>query len=393
MSWWRRDLANTSPDNCNGPGGSLSQWTQGKHAVRRVHYIVLTEQWHEVVKLCDCWMDLFQIASRWIGQMEHLKQYMLHFVGWRATGPGRVALLHFACVGTICKCCDNFLHSGCCVLMEDGDLRKVPPIVHWLYFYENLPILQCTGRGLKCDLCIIAGKIRMVFVQDWFCTALSAQWRKHRPGDWPCFMDIPATIHQVPGMGPTVAPPDQMHTWHLGVGQQVCGSTVAPWHAIFLEWNLNMPMLQSMFSAAKGSSSGFVGLLFEVVWRKIAGSATVQCVWLFPCLEDTATKLHEITHWAFAMQSGPWLGVMPFLISGTKRYVASPSLTCRRPSKLARYLAWMWPWCKQVSCISVSTCTDCSPSMLEVQRLGVYPRTKGVANFCHELWSYLKDKC
>lgn len=64
--------------------------------------------------------------------------------------------------------------------------------------------------------------------KDWWCTALQAQWRGHRPGEWPSKVDVPARIHSVAGLGPTDAPPDQMHTWHLGVGQIVCGSTIVP---------------------------------------------------------------------------------------------------------------------------------------------------------------------
>lgn len=65
-------------------------------------------------------------------------------------------------------------------------------------------------------------------MEDWWCTALTAEWRQHRPGEWPSNTDIPAKIHSVPGLGPTDAPPDQMHTWNLGIGQFVCGGTADP---------------------------------------------------------------------------------------------------------------------------------------------------------------------
>jgi len=63
--------------------------------------------------------------------------------------------------------------------------------------------------------------------KDWWNASLTAPWRSNRPGDWPCDVNSPAAIHQVPGMGPTVAPPDQMHTWHQGMGQHFCASIVA----------------------------------------------------------------------------------------------------------------------------------------------------------------------
>lgn len=63
-------------------------------------------------------------------------------------------------------------------------------------------------------------------IQDWWCTSLSAQWRLHRPGSCPSKDGPPAALHQVPGAGTLFAPPDQMHTWHLGIGQWFCGASV-----------------------------------------------------------------------------------------------------------------------------------------------------------------------
>ena len=74
---------------------------------------------------------------------------------------------------------------------------------------------------------------RTLILQDWWCTALTAQWRRQRPGDWPSKLDRPAKIHTVPGMGPTDAPPDQMHTWHLGVGQYCMWSNCSSLFCIF----------------------------------------------------------------------------------------------------------------------------------------------------------------
>ena len=54
---------------------------------------------------------------------------------------------------------------------------------------------------------------------------MQAPWRAERPSE-------PATdgsaIAAVPGLDATAGPPDQMHTWHLGVGQYLTGGLVVP---------------------------------------------------------------------------------------------------------------------------------------------------------------------
>ena len=74
------------------------------------------------------------------------------------------------------------------------------------------------------DVCIYM--LLFTTIQDWWCTSLSAQWRLHRPGSCPSRDGPPAALHQVPGAGTLFAPPDQMHTWHLGIGQWFCGASV-----------------------------------------------------------------------------------------------------------------------------------------------------------------------
>ena len=66
---------------------------------------------------------------------------------------------------------------------------------------------------------------RILVVQGWWHTSMQAPWRAERPGE-------PATdgsaIAAVPGLDATAGPPDQMHTWHLGVGQYLAGGLVVP---------------------------------------------------------------------------------------------------------------------------------------------------------------------
>lgn len=55
----------------------------------------------------------------------------------------------------------------------------------------------------------------------------NAQWRGERP--WvPAVAQPPPLLHTLPGGQPTGSPPDQMHTWHHGVGREFAASTVAP---------------------------------------------------------------------------------------------------------------------------------------------------------------------
>ena len=97
--------------------------------------------------------------------------------------------------------------------------------------FRNARICQFCDSQAR--LLMFFGCIKWNFVfcsmQDWWRTSLTAQWRGHRPGGWPSNLDSPAKIHIVAGLGPTDGPPDQMHTWHLGVGQDVVASTVVPW--------------------------------------------------------------------------------------------------------------------------------------------------------------------
>lgn len=65
----------------------------------------------------------------------------------------------------------------------------------------------------------------MFVLQGWWQTSLEAPWRTRRPGP-------PASegsaLACVPGLAPDSQPPDQMHTWHLGLGQEFTGSMVVP---------------------------------------------------------------------------------------------------------------------------------------------------------------------
>lgn len=64
--------------------------------------------------------------------------------------------------------------------------------------------------------------------QEWWRADDQAKWRQNRPGPDPTYH--PSALSSVPGCGPLVCP-DQAHTWHLGLGQELCASIIALWRA------------------------------------------------------------------------------------------------------------------------------------------------------------------
>ena len=55
----------------------------------------------------------------------------------------------------------------------------------------------------------------------------TAAWRQERP--WSSAVrHPPPSLHSLPGGHPCESPPDQMHTWHHGVGREFCSSSIVP---------------------------------------------------------------------------------------------------------------------------------------------------------------------
>ena len=52
-------------------------------------------------------------------------------------------------------------------------------------------------------------------------------WRTMRPADDIAVYSKPS-LQSLPGGHPLDAPPDQMHTWHHGVGREFVSSAIAP---------------------------------------------------------------------------------------------------------------------------------------------------------------------
>ena len=70
-----------------------------------------------------------------------------------------------------------------------------------------------------------------LFAQDWYNMKITAQWRSERPSDESPVRDPPPLMHTLPGGGACESPPDQMHTWHHGIGREFVASSIASFHA------------------------------------------------------------------------------------------------------------------------------------------------------------------
>ena len=53
----------------------------------------------------------------------------------------------------------------------------------------------------------------------------SAPWLQERPATSAVKLPAPS-LHALPGGGPLESPPDQMHTWHHGVGREFASSAI-----------------------------------------------------------------------------------------------------------------------------------------------------------------------
>ena len=93
----------------------------------------------------------------------------------------------------------------------------MPSASNELYIASCLSPVQ--RRGLPFFLLLWPPSFCMTFVllQEW--------WRTDGAAD-PTLS--PSALSVVPARGPLDACPDQAHTWHLGVGQEFCGSMIVP---------------------------------------------------------------------------------------------------------------------------------------------------------------------
>ena len=67
---------------------------------------------------------------------------------------------------------------------------------------------------------------------------LNATWRRQRPGEDPVYAHASPPIHRLHGGEPFLSPPDQMHTWHHGIGRDCMASMIASrMHGIGRAWH------------------------------------------------------------------------------------------------------------------------------------------------------------
>ena len=74
---------------------------------------------------------------------------------------------------------------------------------------------------------IVSHGILMNSVQGWWDPSMTTPWRRSRPG--PNAVKEVTLLSCVPGFNPTLPPPDQAHTWFMGIGQDFTGSAVVAW--------------------------------------------------------------------------------------------------------------------------------------------------------------------
>ena len=78
-----------------------------------------------------------------------------------------------------------------------------------MYFFPDMMCHECVTLKPK----------------EWWDMKLTAQWRQERPST-SAVKHPPPSLHSLPGGGATESPPDQMHTWHHGIGREFCASVI-----------------------------------------------------------------------------------------------------------------------------------------------------------------------
>ena len=117
----------------------------------------------------------------------------------------------------------------------------------------------------------------LALMQGWWQPSLRAPWRANRPGPSPT---DGSALSVVPGLGALDSPPDQMHTWHLGVGQHFTGSMVAP-HLNMIYCDKLSPFASFLLPACMPGSLGTASLQVEMVAGKQHPRAAEHCICQF----------------------------------------------------------------------------------------------------------------
>ena len=131
--------------------------------------------------------------------------------------------------------CIHKKNAVCLLLPWAQALRKMPPVVHRVHIGPGMPLMQWWGRLNSCALHVVNSYTPCMSnpfeLQEWWRADAQARWRANRPGADPTYRR--SAMSSVPGCGPLVCP-DQAHTWHLGLGQELCASIIALGQACFV---------------------------------------------------------------------------------------------------------------------------------------------------------------
>lgn len=124
--------------------------------------------------------------------------------------------------------------------------RKGPLADEWIHKHSQMSLLlwqrNLFGKTLATTCMIFASifacicvvfyrfvvgkRLRKRKIKEWWDMKTSACWRQERPSNSAVKLP-PPSLHFLPGGQPGESPPDQMHTWHHGVGREFCTSAIA----------------------------------------------------------------------------------------------------------------------------------------------------------------------
>jgi hypothetical protein len=127
--------------------------------------------------------------------------------------------------------------KSCNLQTCDVCMRQSPFSNQWVHKHKKMPLLLIK-RALSALSCIHAAVPCSQLAQprdtkfwsipkDWWNMKPTAPWVHERPSTSAVKEPRPS-LHSLPGGGPLESPPDQMHTWHHGVGREFCASAIAP---------------------------------------------------------------------------------------------------------------------------------------------------------------------
>ena len=125
--------------------------------------------------------------------------------------------------------------------------RKASCTLPGIYERQGVPLLQ--------RACVFAAFfLPKSSPQDWHDIKVTSRWRRERPGEDPVYPDKSPSIQRLAGGQPFDSPPDQMHTWHHGIGRDCMASLIASWMGSVSEALWDYVLLACRFHVFGGSN-------------------------------------------------------------------------------------------------------------------------------------------